>query len=276
MERKQRMLLALGLLLLAIGTGVTMVLVDKIKKALDAPADVLVMSQNNDEPRHVLSGTMAKERLDGPVVKLEIPRNEDEFLALTPSPTHLLWRGVLWTDLIFIAGYILLFLAIPFQAKGGATIWEQVGFLGKLTATADVAENAMIYFLLEHSEGQNADRIFGTCIAILTMIGAVKWLLFFLACRALSIELEKLQHWRWIAVCLRATATAGSWSALLALVGLPARPLLTLMFYSSAVLILIVAAQRLRGVPAGPAVVEEDDDVDLDSTLGAIRPTIRG
>jgi hypothetical protein len=256
MERKQRMLLALGLLLLAIGTGVTMVLVARIKTALDAPADVLVMSQNNDEPRHVLSGTMAKERLDGPVVKLEIPRNEDEFLALTPNPTHYLWRGVLLTDLIFIAGYILLFLTIPFQAKGGATIWERVGFLGMLTAIADLAENAMIYFLLEHSEGQRADRIFGTCIAILTVIGVVKWLFFFLACRAISIELEKLQNWRWIAVGLRASSTAGSWAALLALIGLPARPLLTLMFYGSAVLILIVAVQRLRNVPRGPEIGE--------------------
>jgi hypothetical protein len=270
MDGKQKTLLVIGLLLLAIGTGATMFLVKEIKTALDAPADVLVMSQNNDEPRHVLSGTTAKERLDGPVVKLEIPRNEDEFLSLAPNPTHRLWRGVLWGDLIFMAGYVLLFLTIPFQANGGATIWERVGFLGQLTAIADLAENAMIYFLLEHSEGQLADRVFGTCIAILTMIGAVKWLLFFLACRALSIELEKLMNWRWIAVALRAFSTAGSWTALLALVGMPARPLLTLMFYGSAVLLLIVAVQRLRGVPAGPGVSEQAEDVDLDSTLGAI------
>ena len=107
----------------------------------------------------------------------------------------------------------------------------------------------MIFYLLEHS----ADRMFATGIAILSMLGAVKWLLFFLACRGLSIELEKLKHWRWMAVGLRATATAGSWAALLALIGMPARPLLTLMFYGSALLLLIVAVQRLRNIERGPA-----------------------
>lgn len=254
MSRKPRILLATALLLLAVGTGVTMVLVDKIKTALAAPADVLVMSQTNEEPRHVLSGTMAKERLDGPVVKLEIPRNEDEFIALTPLLTHDLWKSVLWVDLVFIAGYVLLFLYMPFDAQGGATVWERVGSLGIIIAAADLAENAMIYFLLEPSAGQLADRFVGRWIAFLAMLGAVKWLLFFLACRGLSIELEKLKNWRWVAVCLRAAATAGSWAAILALIGLPARPLLSLMFYGSGALLLIVAVQRLRNVPRGPTV----------------------
>lgn len=252
MERRPRLLLALALLLLAVGIGVTRILVGEIKTILAAPADVLVMSQANEEPRHVLSGTMAKERLDGPVIKVEIPQNEDEFLALTPSSTHALWRYLLWVDLVFMAGYVLLFRYMPFEPRGGATMWERVSFLGVITAVADFAENAMIYFLLEHSAGQ----VFSTCIAFLTLLGAVKWLLFFLACRGLSIELEKLKHWRWLAVWLRATATAGSWAALLALIGLPARPLLTLMFYGSALLLLIVAVKRLREIPRGPAVGE--------------------
>jgi hypothetical protein len=249
MESKRRMLLALALLLLFVGAGVTMYYVDQIKTGLAEPADVLVASQTNEEPRHVLSGTMAKEQLDGPVLKLEIPRNEDEFLALTPRSTHRFWRAVLTTDLLFIAGYVLLFWFLPFHARGGATLWEHVGFLGFMTAAADLVENLMIFLLLEHS----TDRLFGTGIAILSMLGAVKWLLFFLACRGLSIELEKLKHWRWMAVGLRATATAGSWAALLALIGMPARPLLTLMFYGSALLLLIVAVQRLRNVERGPA-----------------------
>ncbi len=251
-ERNQRWLLALALLLLVVGLVVTGMLVGEIQTILAAPDDVLVVSQANDEPRHVLSGTMAKDRLDGPVVKVEIPRNEDEFLSLTPSSTHVQWRWLLWVDLVFMAGYVLLFRFMPFDPNGGATLWERVRFLGIITAAADVAENAMIYFLLDHSDGQIADGVFSTCIALLTMLGAVKWLLFFLACRGLSIELEKLQHWRWLAVGLRATATAGSWAALLALIGLPARPLLTLMFYGSALLLLIVAVQRLRNVPRGP------------------------
>src|SRR5687768_4099895 len=109
MGSKPWMLLALALLLLFAGTGVTAYYVDRIKTGLDAPADVLVVSQTNEEPRHVLSGTMARERLDGPVLKLEIPRNEDEFLALTPRSTHRFWRAVLSADLLFIAGYVLLF-----------------------------------------------------------------------------------------------------------------------------------------------------------------------
>jgi hypothetical protein len=258
MGSKPRMLLALALLLLFVGVGITAYYVDRIKTGLDAPADVLVVSQTNEEPRHVLSGTMARERLDGPVLKLEIPRNEDEFLALTPRSTHRFWRGVLSADLLFIAGYVLLFWFLPFEARGGATLWEHVGFLGFMTAAADLVENLTIFFLLGHSDGQIADRLFGTCIAILALLGAVKWLLFFLACRGLSIELEKLKHWRWIAVWLRATATAGSWAALLALIGLPARPLLTLMFYGSALLLLIVAVQRLRDVPRGPALGERE------------------
>jgi hypothetical protein len=253
MERKPRLLLALALLLLVVGAVVTGVLVGEIKDILAAPDDVLVVSQANDEPRHVLSGTMSRDRLDGPVVKLEIPQNDDEFLSLTPNSTHALWRSVLWIDLVFMAGYVLLFRVLPFEPKGGATLWERLSFLAIITAAADCAENAMIYFLLDHSAGQLADGVFSTCIGLLTMLGAVKWLLFFLACRGLSIELEKLTHWRWMAVGLRATATAGSWAALLALIGMPARPLLTLMFYGSAFLLFIVAVQRLRNIERGPS-----------------------
>jgi hypothetical protein len=256
MERNRRWLLVLSLLLLVIGVLATMHYVKKIKLSLAAPTDVLVVSQTNDEPRHVLTGTPAKERLDGPVVKLEIPRNEDEFLALTPRSTHDWWQKVLMIDLVFIAGYVLLFWIVPFGVRRAATLWEHVGFLGFMTAAADMSENLMILFLLDHSEGQIADRVFGTCIAVLSMLGALKWLLFFLTCRGLSIELETLRHWRWISVWLRAMATAGSWAALLALVGLPARPLLTLMFYGSAVLLLIVAVQRLRNISADPPASE--------------------
>jgi hypothetical protein len=253
MSRKHRVQLALALLLLVMGAVWTESLVGRIREAVADRPEVLVPARSNEEPRHVLSG-MAKEPLDGPILRLEIPKNADEFVSLTPAPTRGLWVKVLLVDFLFIAGYVILFLRLPFEANAGATLWEQVGFLGMITGAADIFENAIIQGLLGASIHSD------TGIAFLSVMGAAKWMLFFLTCRGLSIALEHWVNWRWVAVWLRATATGGSWAALLAVIGLPARPLLTLMFYGSALLLLYVAIQRLRGVSEGPPVDRDQHD----------------
>ncbi|HUR81993.1 MAG TPA: hypothetical protein VM733_14610, partial [Thermoanaerobaculia bacterium] len=69
--------------------------------------------------------------------------------------------------------------------------------------------------------------------------------------------MEKIGRWRWVAVGLRASSTAGSWAAILSLLGFPARPLVHLMTILSALLLVFAIVKRMRGVPKEPVEAEE-------------------
>lgn len=255
--RLKRIALAIGMALMLIAILIIQFrYLPAIKSAL-SETEVLLTDRANDEPWYILGATVRPDPLDTPFVKLEIPRNEAEFLALTPPSTHREWQGVLYVDYLLILGYVVFFLALPLGTREDPTLWEQIGFCGIMAGIADCVENLAIALLIGNIVQDLRLGDAAMWIGVLTVFGALKWLFFFVACRAICIELEQLLEWRWLAVWLRATSTVGSWAALLALIGLPSRPILTLMAYASVLLIATIGVKRLRGDAPGERVPAE-------------------
>ncbi|HEX8410864.1 MAG TPA: hypothetical protein VF883_18515 [Thermoanaerobaculia bacterium] len=166
--------------------------------------------------------------LDTMMLQIEMPRSASEVTELAPAKTRKWWRQVLLWDLLFVAGYFLLFTGLAVNESGAATLWERPTICIVVTGITDMVENLLLLEILNYLDAGLAIAGRRTLLALL-IISALKWLLYFLSVRALSINLEKLDRWRVVAVVLRAAATGGSWTAILVLLGLPARPLLSLM-----------------------------------------------
>lgn len=222
-------------------------IMDHVQEIL-TPVDILVPSADGEEPHHEIPHERGV--LEPLPLQAEIPRNVTEFTSIAPPQSRDWWRQSMYVDFLFIAAYVMLFAALPFQVRRVETIWESVFFCAVITGVADVIENEVILSLLDHLD--RGDAIGGTrTLAALPIIGGIKWLLFFLTCRALSIDLEKLLKWRFFSVAFRALSTAGSWAVLLTVVRLPARPLITIAFLGSALVLVGFAVLRLLGFDAG-------------------------
>ncbi|HXH39552.1 MAG TPA: hypothetical protein VNN08_13055 [Thermoanaerobaculia bacterium] len=196
------------------------------------------------EPR----GTM-----DRPILAIEIPRNEGEMSGLVSRQSVSDWRTIIRWDFFFIAGYVLLFVALwlpdsPATLDGTqrrGNLWQSVVFCIIATGIADCFENASILLCLGNIDRDTklaGSRAFTT----LPIFGTLKWLLFFLACRALALQYrERSSRWYWIGVGLRPLTTAGAWATLLAFAGLPGRPVIAFVAGLATVLILAASVTRL-------------------------------
>lgn len=265
LDRRKRAILGTGIAFMVVaGLLLQNAYLPKIKGALEG-TEVLVTDSPTDEPWHILPGRVRASPLDSPFIELELPRDKTEFLSLTPPATHALWRDALLVDYLLIVGYVFFFFSVSLGTRDKPTLWEQIGFCGLMAGIADCIENLTTGMLIGNTVQDLRLGEAATWISMLTVFGALKWLLFFLACRAICIELEDWVDWRWIAVWLRATSTVGSWAALFALVGLPSRSILTLMVYASSLLIAVVAAKRLRGDPPGERVPEKRKEALADA-----------
>ncbi|MEO8380761.1 MAG: hypothetical protein ABI779_13945 [Acidobacteriota bacterium] len=198
-----------------------------------------------------------KHGLDNLTMQLELPRSEAEVRALAPLATRPLWRSSLRWDFLFILSYVALFVSLSFPGAERTTMWESLIHCAVVAAVADCVENYTVFKLLESLDQGDVLRNTHTLIG-LPIISAVKWLLVFLAIRAVSIQFEKYVTWRGLGVWLRAAATAGSWTAILTLLGLPGRPVLSLMTLISGALLIVAAAMRIGGVVPGTTVEDAD------------------
>lgn len=184
--------------------------------------------------------------LDKPMLKLELPRSKDELRTIATPATAEPWRDAQYWDFLFIASYIMLFgLLAPRNASLPDSMWESPSVCILTAGILDYGENLSLLACLRHIEqlrnpGQRA-------FALLLVFGALKWLFFFLACRALAIQYSKLKEWVFSAVFLRAFATVGAWATVLAFVGLPSRPIITLAMWGITFVLVTVLARTLIG-----------------------------
>lgn len=200
----------------------------------------------------------SRSNLDRPMLVMEIPQRESEVTRLTPPVERGPWRQAIGWDFVFILGYVMLFVALPFTDSPPASVWENVKYMAVATALADCAENISILVVLHYlDQGQ---RLTGTrAFTVLPIFGVAKWVLFFLACRAVSIGYAAFHRWRLAAVVLSALVTAGTWSAVFSLAGLSARPVLGLVALLMSLLLVVVAVMRMRSDDPGPLTSDGGD-----------------
>ena len=118
MDRKRRMLLALALLLLFVGAGVTAYYVDQIKTAwMRRRMCLCVADQRRTASRPVRND--GQEWLDGPGSSWR-SRATKILSGADSASTHRFWRAVLSADLLFIAGYVLFSGSCRSNPRGGA------------------------------------------------------------------------------------------------------------------------------------------------------------
>jgi hypothetical protein len=181
--------------------------------------------------------------LDRPMLMLELPQRESEFRLLAPPEARPFWVDAIRWDCGFVFAYVL-FLPLLVFGLGNDERLELITRLAIATGIADWVENGTQLLVLSYlDEGQ---RLTGTrAFTVLPIFAALKWLLFFLTCRAIALEFSVFRGLRWIAVLLRAFLTAGMWATLFAFAGLPARAPLGLMATLTAILLLCTAGVRL-------------------------------
>jgi hypothetical protein len=252
-ERLQRMVLVAGVILSITAGARIENEMKKVRESLErshASVTTTASSALHALPPSVRSG------LDSLMLQIEIPRSAAEVTSLAPPLTRKAWRHAIGWDFLLIAGYVLLFVGLVVPGIESASLWERPSYCAAVAGAADVIENITLFMLLGYLD--DGKRIAGTRVLMaLPLISAAKWTLFFLAIRACAIQMEKIGRWRWVAVGLRAASTAGSWAAILSLLGFPARPLVHLMTILCTVLLIFAIVKRLRGVPHEPVQAEE-------------------
>lgn len=196
--------------------------------------------------------------LDRPMLIMEIPQHASEVMSLAPPSERGLWRVAILWDYIFILGYVLLFVALPFDDPA-ASIWENVRYCAIATGLADWFENLAMLIVL-HDLDRPKSILSTRAFTVLPILGVVKWLLFFLTCRSLAFGFARFKHWRLPSIILRALVTAGAWAALFSLAGLPARPILGFVASATSLLLFVLAIIRLvNDNPPTPIPVERRD-----------------
>ena len=210
--------------------------------------------------------------LDSVMLRAEIPRSAGELTALITPAAAPVWKQAIVWDFVFIAGYTVLLLAIhlgsPALEQSNAEedyIGARLPVCAAVAATADVIENFALLIVLGDME--RGISLIGTrAFTALPVAGALKWLFYFLACRALAYELGAWGSWRWMRLVLGPFSAAGAWATAFAFAGLPARPIMVLSVYVTAA-ILVVASVRLaaptKGEPAATLPVAAPEPIRL-------------
>ena len=191
--------------------------------------------------------------LDRPILALEIPRSDRELYSLAPRPSLHIWRAILHWDIPFIAGYVLLFFALWLpdprahtnDSLWGTGIWQSIVASAIATGLVDYLEDFAAFVCLGRIE-RDVKLAGSRAFTALPVLGTIKWLLFFLACRALALQYrDRGGRWYWIGAGLRALTTAGFCATVLAFFGLPGRPVIAFTATVSSVLLLAAAVTRL-------------------------------
>lgn len=242
-DRRRQVMLVAGVVAVLVAAVVITNITTSIERMLvpkRVEDSVSKMFESNDSR----SSQIGKRGLDRVMLQMEMPRSASEVRDLAPAKTRGLWRRSLYWDFLFIAGYVLLFAGVIFSETVPATLWERPAFCAAMAALADGVENALLLRILDYFDAGESIAGRRTLLALL-IASAVKWLLYFLCVRAVSIQMENTPEWRSVAPVLRAAATAGSWTAILVLLGLPGRALLALMAAFTVATLLVAAVMRI-------------------------------
>jgi len=205
--------------------------------------------------------------LERPMLAMEIPRSDREMYTLAPRASLPIWRSILSWDFLFIAGYVLLFIALWLpdpaasadESRRRTEIRRSVIYSAIATGFADISEN--VATLVSLSNIERYVKLAGSrAFTILPIVGTIKWLFFFMVCRALALQYRDLSaRWYWIGAGLRALTTAGICATFLAFAGLPGRPVIAFVSTLSSVILLAAAVTRLLPERAAPEALSAPD-----------------
>ena len=221
-------------------------------------------------------GSPMRAALDRPMLRLELPESPAEFRELTPEPARYPWIFAVCADFLFIAGYVVLLANLPFRRQRDITVWENVAWCASATGFMDCVENCALLRIL--SDDGRRIQVLETTAAfrILPFVSALKWLLFFLCCRAIAVAMARYERGRIGSIALRAVSTAGAWATVLTLAGLPARPFLGAAIAAATSMLSAIFMIRLIVNEPPSRTPEELESLAWSATAGGVVREARG
>lgn len=185
--------------------------------------------------------------IDRPILRTEVPQSERDITDFVSPLNAENWSKIVKIDFLFIAGYVLLLIALRGPMIRSAGPGNRIMILAVVTGLADCAENFGMLATFDLVAGQQP--LSGSIpFTLLPFLGTLKWLCYFSTCIALSLSWTGRPIWGALKFLTLAASAMGIIGALGTIAKLHALPLLGCATLVSMLLLLIATLVRLFSV----------------------------